>query len=310
MLNFRQTTVESLVDQCRRMALRARGMRPDQAPIAAFDADGTLWGPDVADLLWRFLTSGKLLHERAAAPLARAVRTLGLEPARDPYRDYETLGRLHSEGRCTAATMTRVMLQGLAGITEEDLYLHSLKALASATELQASHLVSAGKMLADLRAHGYRVIVVSGSPRWTVEVAVKPLGVKREDILAGEVAVVDGVLTDGVLDPLPYGRGKVQAILGRFGLVPRVAVGNGLADLAMLEATSHLRVLVNPSEDLVRACDGIRGTTWSMGLPDEHAAPRGRRGVPSRQPHAKEIRLAPGMATGSAPASGRLRRGH
>ena len=302
MTNLQQTTVEGLVDQCRRMALHARRMRPEQTPLAAFDADGTLWGPDVAELLWERLRANKLLSKKATAALARAVRSCGHEPARDPYRDYATLQRLHRSGHCSPATMTRVMLQGLAGLHEEDVYLHSLKAIASAKELQAAHLATAGKMLAELRAQGYRVVVVSGSPRWTVEVAVEPLGVDREDIIAGEVAVVDGVLTDGVLDPLPLGQGKVQAILRRFNRVPRVAVGNGLADLAMFEATSHLRVLVNPTDELVRACDGIRGTTWSMGVPGTRPA--------AKQRARKEMRVAAnGMAAASVRSRG-TRRGH
>ncbi|HET6371906.1 MAG TPA: HAD family hydrolase [Candidatus Polarisedimenticolia bacterium] len=265
-MGIHHATADDVIERCDRLAQQSLRLRPGQSQLAAFDADGTLWGPDVAEILWKRLIAERALSPKAVAPLARAIRGCGAEPARDAYLDYATLEALHRSGDCSEETMARVMLQGLAGITEDDLYLHAARATGLVTELQAADLAAAGKMLSALREFGYRVIVVSASPRWVVEVAVGPLGVSPEDVIAGCVAVVDGVLTDGVLEPLPHGKGKVQAILRRFGVVPRVALGNTLGDLPMLEATSHLRVLVNPTDDLVDACEGIRGTTWAMGL--------------------------------------------
>ncbi len=265
-MGIHRTTVHDVIEHCGRLAREAHRLRPDQHQLAAFDADGTLWGPDVAELLWERLVSSRALTPAAAAPVARALRQCGEEPSRDPFRDYPVLEALFRSGRCAEETMARVMLQGLAGLREEDLYDHARAAIAAASELQEARIAGTRRMLTEMRALGYRVIVVSASPRWVVEVAVEPLGVTSEDILAGQVAVVEGTLTDGILEPLPYGKGKIQAILRRFGSVPRVALGNALSDLAMLEATSHLRVLVNPTEELLSACEKIHGTTWSMGL--------------------------------------------
>ena len=161
--------------------------------------------------------------------------------------------------------MVRVMLQGLAGLREDEVYVHSQKAVAAAEGTPAASR-PAFRMIEQLRDLGFRVIVVSGSPRWTVEVAVRSMGIEPEDIIAGQVAVVEGVLTHGVIEPLPHGKGKIQAILRRFGAVPHVSVGNGLGDLAMLEAASHLKLLINPTEALLRACEEGAAATTPMGL--------------------------------------------
>lgn len=259
---------EEVLAECHRLAQRGQRLRPQQPQIAAFDADGTIWNVDVADLLWSRLLSKRALHERAGAPLARAVRSTGLEPEQDPYRDFGTLDRLYRDGRCSEETIVRAMLQGLAGLSEEEVRGHASEAVAGSAPLRHSASGRPAKMLADLRGLGYRVIIVSSSPRWAVEAALEPLGFDPSDLIAGQVAVVGGRLTDGIIEPLPHGQGKIQALLRHFNTVPRIAVGNGLGDLAMLEAASHLKLLVNPSDDLLRACEDIGGSTWSMEILD------------------------------------------
>lgn len=265
-MSIRRATLPEIVQRCDHLAQQGKRLRPGQSPIAALDADGTLWGPDVAELLWRRLISQRALHRRAAAPIARALRDCGAEPKRDPYVDYEQLCVLHRAGLVPQETMVRAMLAGLAGLREETLYLSCVEVVSEAGELNSLDGGGTRRMIDELRELGYRVIVVSGSPRWAVEVAVRPLGIPPEDVLAGQVAVVDGALTDGIIEPLPWGKGKVQSILRRFGVVPRISMGNGLGDLPMLEATSHLRILVDPTDELKTACEEIKGATWSVSL--------------------------------------------
>ncbi len=275
-MSIRQATYDEVVEECGRLARQWRRLRPDQTQIAAFDADGTLWDEDVADLLWERLIEQQALTRQAAAPLARTVRASGEEPAHDPYEDYARLRELARQGRCSEETMVRVMLEGLAGLGEDEIYLHSQKALARARGIAGVGSGPAALMISRLRDLGYRIVVVSGSPRWAVEVALKPLGIDSSDIVAGQVAVVNGALTDGVIEPLPHGRGKIQAILRRFGAVPHVSVGNGLADLEMLEAASHLKLLVNPTDALLKACEDGAAYVTPLGEHDLATAATGR----------------------------------
>jgi phosphatidylglycerophosphatase C len=298
-MSIRRAPMQDLFDRCEQLAQQGHRLRPGQPLLAAFDADGTLWTPDVAEILWDRLIAEKALHRRGMAPIARALRACGVEPSRDPYSDYPTLMSLFRAGRCTEHIMVRVMLEGLAGLREEDVYVHALKAITACGEISDSVAGEASRLMDHLRRIGFQIVVVSGSPRWAVEVAVQPLGVSTSEVLAGQVAVVDGVLSDGVIEPLPYGQGKIQAILRRYGRVPLVAAGNGLGDLAMLEGASHLRFLFNPTSELMHAADEMRTVTWSLinppstqlpGMavngpkPVPQAPPRTPRGRPTRPP--------------------------
>ncbi|HKY33249.1 MAG TPA: HAD family hydrolase [Candidatus Polarisedimenticolia bacterium] len=277
-MSVRRAHVSDLLEQCHRLAQQADRLRPGQPQIAAFDADGTLWGPDVAELLWGRILDERALDRRAVAPIARVLRGCGAEPSRDPYADFSRLMDLFMAGRCSEEQMTRVMLEGLAGMREEALYALSGKAVSGLGDVTQTG--EAARMVEHLRTLGFHVVVVSGSPRWAIETAVRPLGIERSEVIAGQVAVVDSVLTDGIIEPLPYGKGKIQAILRRYGRVPIIAAGNGLADLPMLEGASHLRLLVNPTAELLRACDDIRTTTWSMGAGEGKAATARAAGSP------------------------------
>ncbi|MGH9868946.1 MAG: HAD family hydrolase [Candidatus Polarisedimenticolia bacterium] len=266
-MSIRRAPLQDILERCDRLAREGTRLRPGQPQLAAFDADGTLWKADVGELLWERLMAERALDRRAVAPIARALRACGVEPARDPYVDYPRLLELHRAGHCSEELLARVMLEGLAGMREEDLYVHALKAVTGCGELSDSLGGEASNLMDHLRRLGFQILVVSGSPRWVVEVAVQPFGVPPSEVLAGQVAVVNSVLSDGVIEPLPHGKGKIQAILRRYGRVPIVAAGNGLGDLAMLEGASHLRFLFNPTDELVKAADEMRPVTWSLTLP-------------------------------------------
>ncbi len=263
-MSVRQATVADVIERCHRVARDAVRLRPGQPRIAAFDADGTLWKSDLAALLWDRLLEHRALHGRASAPLARAVRALGAEPARDPYADFATLRALQTAGFCPEPLMARVRLAGMAGLEEQVVVAHAAAALEACAELRGAPAAGSIGMIETLRGQGYRVIVASLAPRWVVETAARHFGIEPADIVAGEVAVVAGRLTDDVIEPFPHGPGRIQAILKRCGSVPKVAAGSALADLQMLEAASHVRLLVDPSADLLEACEAAGGTMWFM----------------------------------------------
>jgi phosphoserine phosphatase len=276
-MSIPSASYNDVVDQCLRVAQQGRNLRPGQRQIAAFDADGTLWAQDVAEILWQRLVESGTLREAGAGPLARAVRSLGHEPSREARQDYMRLLRLYREGRCPEETMVRAMLSGLAGIREDDLYECAREAIGSVDDLKSQANGRPADMIRQLRAQGFHIVVVSSSPRWVVEVAVDGLGIEPRDVVAGQVAVVEGVLTSSIIEPLPQGQGKIQALLRSCGSVPHVSVGNTINDLALLEAASHLKLLVNPTDDLVAACEEIGGSTWSMATLDLHSGPAHRR---------------------------------
>ena len=275
-MSIPSASYNDVVERCLRVAQQWRNLRPGQRQIAAFDADGTLWAQDVAEILWQRLVEQNALREAGSGPLARAVRSLGQEPSREAHQDYMRLLRLYRDGHCPEETMVRAMLQGLAGIREDDLYESAREAIRSVEKSMAIDSGRPADMIRQLREQGFRIVIVSASPRWAVEVAVDRLGIEPRDVVAGQVAVVDGVLTSSIIEPLPHGQGKIQALLRACGSVPHVSVGNTISDLALLEAASHLKLLVNPTDDLVAACEEIGGSTWSMATVDLLSAPTHR----------------------------------
>jgi phosphoserine phosphatase len=296
-MSVRQATVDDVMERCHRVARDAGRLRPGQARVAAVDADETLWKVDVASLLWNRLLERRALHPRAVPPLARALRSLGAEPARDAYEDFAALRMLRARGGCSGALMARAMLAGLAGMEEEVVMSESAAALAACPMLRGSRGDHPARMLEALRAEGFRVIVASSSPRWIVEIAARDFGIAPSDIVAGTVAVVSGRLTDDVIEPLPHGAGKLQAIMKRCGVVPHVAAGSALADLEMLAAASHVRLLVDPSDDLLEACEAAGAAMWFMrreaaDLPEASPAPSTPR--PRRAPTSRARRPRPG----------------
>src|SRR5262245_47722619 len=98
-MSIRRATYQDIVRHCDLLAQQGQRLRPGSSPLAALDADGTLWGPDIAELLWQRLVKERALNRRGGAPLARAVRECGGEPCRDAYEDYGTLVALHRAGR-------------------------------------------------------------------------------------------------------------------------------------------------------------------------------------------------------------------
>ncbi len=267
---------DEILDQCRRIATQGRTLRPGDAPIAAFDADGTLWDTDVAEVLWQHLVDRRALHPRAAGPIARTLRASGEDPSHDPYDDYGRLIARYREERVREDAMVRVMIEGLAGLEEARLYDHAREAFSSCEALASSGRGRPADMVRRLRAEGYRVVVVSSSPRWAVEVAVEPLGVPPHDVIGGDLAVVDGRLAGSVIQPLPHAQGKVEAVLRRFGAVPRVSAGNTIHDLALLAAASHVKLLVNPTDDLIAAFEERGAGGWSASRLDLHTDARPR----------------------------------
>ena len=272
-MSIPSASYNDVVERCLRVAQQGRNLRPGQRQIAAFDADGTLWAQDVAEILWQRLVEQNALREAGSGPLARAVRSLGEEPSRETHQDYMRLLQLYRDGRCPEETMVRAMLQGLAGIREDDLYESAREAIRSVEKSMAIDNGRPADMIRQLREQGFRIVIVSASPRWAVEVAVDRFGIEPRDVVAGQVAVVDGVLTSSIIEPLPHGQGKIQALLRACGSVPHVSVGNTISDLALLEAASHLKLLVNPTDDLVAACEEIGGSTWSMATVDLLSGP-------------------------------------
>ena len=103
-----------------------------------------------------------------------------------------------------------------------------------------------------LRASGCDVWAVSSSSQWIIRSGMRSFGIPQNRILAAEVAVENGTITDRLIR-VPSGPGKSEAIRSVLKSspdhVPDCAFGNAIWDREMLAMSKH-PFAINPNPDL------------------------------------------------------------
>jgi len=196
-------------------ALLARPVVADhgRAPVAAFDADGTLWSGD-------------------------AFGALGAELVRRGLVDREACERVEVEyGRSQGEERRKWLLESLAlfrGLSAEELVDAGEEAWGrgdGATGLGATLRPEMSDLVNQLRSGGWRVLVVTASPAEAVLRGAQVLGVRLEFDLGGRAT---GLPAPSM--PLTWCEGKAAA-LDAYGVVGGrlcLAVGNSMDDVPML----------------------------------------------------------------------------
>ncbi|MBT9557998.1 MAG: haloacid dehalogenase-like hydrolase [Myxococcales bacterium] len=202
--------------------------RRGDVPVAAFDADGTLWGVDVSDELLEWVDARGLVTRPSGAQslkswcdeLCRVERAKGYAWAAAAYAGHPA-----------------------------DEVAEWADAAFEATGRAQIHPQLA-ELVAVLQAAGVCVLVVSASPVWAVLPGARHLGIPDENVLAIEVEreVVGGRvrLTDRVRAPVTSSQGKVARIEDALGRAPFFAAGNTIDDLPMIEFATTFRLVVDP----------------------------------------------------------------
>ena len=118
-----------------------------------------------------------------------------------------------------------------------------------AEKIEVNLFPELARVIADLQAANVDIWAVSSTNDWVIEEGVKRFGLHPNRVLSARVAVIDGVISDHVLD-VPTDEGKV-ASLARAGIThPDCVFGNSVHDAAML-AIARRAFPVNPSPALL-----------------------------------------------------------
>lgn len=210
--------------------------------IAVFDCDGTLWSPDAGEgfLAW------ELERGLVAPDVARWIRAR--------YADYRA-------GNVPEDIMCGEMVTIHAGLRDEVVE-------RAAEEYFASHIepfifAEMRELVARSMAQGCAAWAVSSSNQWIIRVAVRRFGIPPERILAAEVAVENGLVTDRLIR-IPSGPGKAVAIREKIGPAVDAAFGNTRWDAEMLQLARHA-FAINPTSDFE---DFARKNKWTVYFPD------------------------------------------
>lgn len=195
--------------------------KTDPNPIAAFDADGTLWDIDLGELFFHHLIDNKLVNL-----------------PKDPWQHYLDL---KSQDPKIAYLWLAQICQGQELSTIRDWARQGIEASSPLPILMPQ------KRIIDLfLQNNVQVFIVTASITWAVEPGAEIIGLRKNDVIGVETKVEDGVIGDLQKGIITYRQGKVDALLERTkGKLPFFASGNTMGDFELLNAATHTSLAVS-----------------------------------------------------------------
>jgi len=264
------------------------------APLAVFDCDNTCIYNDVGDALWVWLVEhlaldldalaetsllDKLDEDPAGAiDLARQVLALDASTRHEHelfhaylqrwipvyYRALDVLG--HKDGLSwVAQIMVGLPEEEVLGYCRELLEWHfdsEIGRVEIAPGVQATRGLriceSIRGLMRELEDAGVEIYIVSASCIWPVKVVADFFGLDPKKVIAIQLEVRGGELTEDVIEPVTYREGKVTAIDTFIGRTPQLVFGDAITDYEMLMRATELGVVVDRGKlDLREAVAGV-----------------------------------------------------
>jgi phosphoserine phosphatase len=195
----------------------------DPKPIAAFDADGTLWNTDLGEMFFKYKISNNLV------PLSV-----------NPWQHYHELKKKNNDPREAYLWLAQVMKgQKLSTVqTWATQCIQSHSPLPIFPEQQ--------KLIQKLLAANVQIYIVTASVKWAVEPGAKVLGLENDNVIGITTEVTDGIVSENPSGIITYRQGKADAILqATGGKKPFLASGNSIGDFELLKCATHLKLCVS-----------------------------------------------------------------
>jgi phosphoserine phosphatase len=196
--------------------------------VAVFDCDGTLWSGDAGSGFMNWTIETGLVSREATDWID------------ERYRGY-------LRGDVSEAAICGEMVQMYQLLREEE--MRRAAEVFFKAQIERNIFPEMLALVEELRGKGVEIWAVSSTNNWVIEEGVRRFGIQADRVLAAQVEVKDGVVTDVLLD-VPTDEGKVAA-LGRVGVTaPDAVFGNSVHDAAML-SIARRAFPVNPTPGLV-----------------------------------------------------------
>jgi phosphoserine phosphatase len=193
----------------------------DEKPIAAFDADGTLWDTDLGEAFFNYLIDNK----KVTLPV-------------DPWTYYENLKSQHPP---TAYLWLAQICQN-----------QSIETIRKWTEASVEAqmpvpIFGAQKQLIEyFLSKNVQIFIITASIKWSVEPGAALFKLPPESVLGVETEVLDNLVTNRQKGVITYRQGKVDALLAKtFGKKPFFACGNSEGDQELLQSSTHISLAVS-----------------------------------------------------------------
>ena len=206
-------------------------------PVAAFDADGTLWTHDAGEGFFEYKNKNKLV-----------------DLPEDPWGHYKNL---KTEVSPEAAYLW--LAQILKGKTLDEVRQWSKEATGPLEKLPT---FEAQKEIIDhLHKKGVEVFCVTASIRWAVEPGAAFYGIDYDHVIGITTKVENGIMTEEQDGPITYRAGKVDGLLEKTGgKAPFFASGNSEGDLPLLEASTHIKLVMASAPETEKARYNVEQT--------------------------------------------------
>lgn len=221
-------------------------LKQDPRPIAAFDADGTLWDTDLGEAYFSYLIENKLV------PLPN-----------EPWEHYQTMKK-DPAGPGKAYLWLAQILKGVPLKTAQEW------AVSSVRELRPLPYFPEQKKLIELfLSKGVEIYIVTASVKWAVEPGAEIFGLSPSQVIGIESEVVGGLITDRQKGLITHHQGKPDALLQKTnGKAPFFSSGNTMGDWHLLEAATHLKMAVTatrPDDRLFKTEQELQNKSKSLG---------------------------------------------
>lgn len=195
--------------------------------VAVFDCDGTLWSGDAGSAFMHWTVETGLLSRSA------------IDWLDGRYRKYK-------RGEVSELAICGEMVQVYQGLRESEVRRAAAEFFRA--RIEPNIFPELQRLIADLQQNEVEIWAVSSTNDWVIEEGVRRFNIPANRVLAARVEVVDGVVSDKILD-VPTDQGKVDS-LARVGITrPDAVFGNSVHDAAML-AIARGAFPVNPSPAL------------------------------------------------------------
>lgn len=210
--------------------------------VAAFDCDGTLWSGDAGERFFDWEIKEGLVSDEVGRVM------------RERYLAYKG-GKVSEEAMCGEMV---AMHKGLP----EAVVMEAATRFMS-QRFPGHVFPEMLELVRSLHDRGCEIWAVSSSNDWVIRAGMKQFGIPQERILATQVAVENGIVTERLVR-VPSGPGKPEALREVAQKNIDAAFGNSRWDVQMLEMSRH-PFAINPNPDLLTMA-GERG--WTVFFPD------------------------------------------
>jgi phosphoserine phosphatase len=216
--------------------------------VSTFDCDGTLWSGDAGEGFFSWELEQGLVSDQI------------VQWARQRYADYKA-GKVAEDVMCGEMVTMHGGLQEQVVQQACDAYF--------AQSIAPNIFPEMRELVQRLRASGCDVWAVSSSNQWIIRSGMRSFGIPQNRILAAEVAVEEGTISDRLIR-VPSGPGKPEAIRSALDAAPDCAFGNAIWDREMLAMSKH-SFAINPNPDLkeIALANG-----WTVYQPEANHAGR------------------------------------